>query len=584
MTATSEQIKIGTEFLGKYQVLDSLGKGSMGLVFKARHKLMDRLVAIKTLIYADRDPRHRKDLFLRFHQEARAASALSHPNLVSIYDFGTLDDGNAYAVMDFVEGQTLGDYITQKGPVPAAECIEIVMQICAGLDHAHQKGVVHRDIKPSNIMISRTPYGALIVKVVDFGIAKLMPWAEKERESTNVAESSQVFGSPLYMSPEQCQNGTVDHRTDIYSLGCTMYKALTGVAFARDDLLMGVLHKHINVAPAPFAKVAPNIEIPPALEAVVMRALAKHPDERFRDMSAMLKAVRKVAGPATAGGVTGPTIRVLIADSSAADSKALQAVLSKNPEFEVVAQAKDGEDAIDKLLQTQPQVVVMDLHIKNANEAAKQIKEKFASIKVIGMTNEQQADTVLGAFSSGIDGYCIKRPGYENVSPAIRAVVYGGTWIDPAVASSFLRACAHASEQVNEEAQAKTMEIVSLKEKDEPTFITILGETYQSEGKTFEAETLYKAAIALLEKTKGQAVPELCGPLLKLADIYFAQAKSDEAQECYLRALALRYRGDGGPSLDVGVIVERLSKVSGGSAALKERIRKTMPDISNDQP
>lgn len=580
MTATSEQLKIGSEFLGKYQVIASLGKGSMGRVFKARHKLMDRLVAIKTLIYANRDPKHQKELFHRFHQEARAASALSHPNLVSIYDFGTLDDGNAYAVMDYVDGQTLSEYIAQTGPVPYTECLEIFMQICAGLDHAHQKGIVHRDIKPSNIMIARTPTGAILAKVVDFGIAKLMPWSEKE--ATNVHESSQVFGSPLYMSPEQCQDKTIDHRTDIYSLGCTMYKALTGVAFARDDTLMGVLEKHVNETPAPFAKVVPEIDIPPALEAVVMRALAKHPDERFRDMHSMLKALKKIAGSDTASGAIGPAIRVLVADSSQADCKAMQKALSKNAEFEFVGQAQDGEDAIDQLLLVQPQVVIMNLHIKKATEAAKQIKERFASIKVIGMTTEEEADTVVGAFSAGIDGYCIRRPGYENLAAAIRAVVYGGTWIDPAVASSFLRACAHASEQVDEEAQAKTMEIVSLHEKDEATFLTILGETYQSEKKTFEAETLYRAAIALVEKHKGESATELVGPLLKLADTYFNQGKSEEAQECYLRALALRYRGEGGPNLDVGEIVDRLSQVSGGSAKLKELIRKTMSAIPSD--
>jgi DNA-binding NarL/FixJ family response regulator len=387
------------------------------------------------------------------------------------------------------------------------------------------------------------------------------------------------------MSPEQCQDKPLDHRTDIYSLGCTMYKALSGVAFARDELLMGVLHKHVHETPAPFNTVRPDLEIPAALEAVVMRALAKHPDERFRTMSDMLKALRKIAGPSAGSGVAGPTIRVLIADEQPSDIKAIQKALGKHPDFAVVAESRDGEDALDKLLLTQPQVIIMDLHLKKAAEVAKQIKKNYASIKVIGVTKEEDADKVVSAFSSGIDGYCVKRPGYDNLDAAIRAVVYGGTWIDPAVASAFLRACAHASEQVSLEAQERTMEIVSVQEKDECSFLCALADSYMADKKRFEAQALYRAAIALVEKSSGQTSAEMCTPLLKLADIYYTEGKSEEAQECYLRALALRYKGSGGnEDFDVNTIVERLAYVSGGSDALKERIRQTMSSISATQP
>jgi serine/threonine protein kinase len=560
MDTAASQLRVGHDFLGKYYVLAQIGKGSGGQVFKANHKLMDRLVAIKTVVCADEEAR--KEHLERLKQEARAASALQHPNLVAVYDYGILADGNAYTVMDFVEGESLEEILERDKIVPYQKCIEIFMQVCDGMEHAHERGVVHRDLKPSNIMVTRTADGTMVVKVVDFGIAKLMPWAGKEGLKMTI--TGEIFGTPFYMSPEQCLNKSTDHRTDVYSLGCTMYEALMGASPAVSDALMSVLSKHISEPAKPFKQFRKDLDVPEELEAIVMRCLEKEPDKRWGSMSEMLRELRKLAAPEKTNGSSSPVIRVLVADDSTTDSKVMQAILSKQHDIEVVGIAVDGEDAIDQLLTTHPQVVLMDLNMPRLSglDATKQIKQRFGSVKIIGISAERDSERVIQAFTAGIDGYCSKDGGLDTLPAAVRAVAYGGTWMDPAIASSFVRSAAQAAERQAEEKHVKTSEIPILESLDEGIFLCILGETYEEGKKMFEAETLYRAAIALIEKNKGQTDESLCTPLNKLANLYFVQDRMEQAQACYMRSLQLRYRDLNTtlPNLDVATLLDRLTK------------------------
>jgi serine/threonine protein kinase len=534
---SASELRTGQDFLGKYYVLAQIGKGSGGQVFKANHKLMDRLVAIKTVVCNDDD--QRKEHLERLQQEARAASALNHPNLVAIYDYGLLPSGNAYTVMDFVEGESLEETIEREKTISPERCVAVFMQVCSAMEHAHERGVVHRDLKPSNIMLAQTSDGTLIVKIVDFGIAKLMPWSGKE--GLKLTMTGEIFGTPFYMSPEQCLNKSTDHRTDIYSLGCTMYEALIGASPAMSDALMSVLSKHISEPAKPFKEAKPDSEIPPALEDIVLKCLQKDPNQRWGSMSEILRELRKLSGVKETSSA-GPVIRVLIADDSATDSKAMSSVLSKQADVEVVGAATDGEDAIDKLLQTYPQVVLMDLNMPRLNgfEATTQIKQKFPSVKVIGISGEATSDRIMDAFKAGIDGYCTKSQGLDNLASAVRAVAYGGTWMDPSVTTGFLRACAQAAEKKSEEFLSNTAEISLLNKFDGPTFMIMLAEKHQSKKKLLEAETLYNAAIALIEKTHGDRHESLTVPLQKLASLYVEQGKTEQAQACYLRGLQLQ--------------------------------------------
>lgn len=215
---------IGKTFAERYEIISVLGIGGMSIVYLGRHKLMGRMVAIKMLHYILREDIRTLE---RFRLEAQAASSLSHPNIVSVFDFGVTDQGEPFLVMDYLEGESLAKLIARKGAVDYQRGVHFFRQICAGLDAAHQKGIVHRDLKSANIVLIRQSDQWEEVKILDFGIAKLAPSIGRALHLTKAGEA---FGSPLYMSPEQCLGGAQDHRSDIYSLGCLMYEVLAGVA------------------------------------------------------------------------------------------------------------------------------------------------------------------------------------------------------------------------------------------------------------------------------------------------------------------------------------------------------------------
>lgn len=264
----------------QYELLGELGAGGMGAVYRAHRKGVDKTLALKKL-----HARFAGDAasVQRFQQEAKAASLLTHVNLVSVYDFGMARDGTPYLVMDYVDGISLAELIRQHGHLPATRVVSIFQQACEGLVHAHQKKVVHRDLKPNNIMLTRTDEELDLVKIVDFGIAKLMPQAETNQQ--RLTQTGDVVGSPVYMSPEQCVGAKVDERSDIYSLGCVMYESLMGEPpFLGENIVQTILH-HLNAAPQPFASRRPDVDVPPALEKIVFKCLEKTPSQRYQTVA-----------------------------------------------------------------------------------------------------------------------------------------------------------------------------------------------------------------------------------------------------------------------------------------------------------
>lgn len=271
---------LGTVLNGTYEIQEVVGNGGMGRVYRARDILMERTVAIKMLhAHLVKDP-----LSLdRFKQEARAASAINHPNVITVFDFGQLDTGQPYLIMDFLQGQNLSALIDEQGGLAEDRAINICVQACDALHVAHSKGVVHRDLKPSNIMIIQNRDGSDHVKIVDFGIAKLLPHSGKQAQ--NLTQTGELFGSPLYMSPEQFLGKKLDERTDIYAMGCVMYEAITGRPPFTGEHVLETMYKHLNEIPTKFAVAKPERKITPRFEAVVARALEKDPDQRFQSMS-----------------------------------------------------------------------------------------------------------------------------------------------------------------------------------------------------------------------------------------------------------------------------------------------------------
>jgi serine/threonine protein kinase len=287
-----EGLAPGTIIEDRYEILELVGHGGMSLIYKARHKLMNRVVALKMLHARSLlDPAGLK----RFQQEAQAASLLDHPNVIRVYDFGLLEDQTPYLVMDFVQGSSLTALIEKKGKLHYDYCLPIFIQVADALAHAHEKGVLHRDLKPCNVMINESENGP-IAKVVDFGLATFL--VDAPMRSDKLTQTGEVFGSVYYMSPEQCCGKQLDERSDIYSLGCVMYECLAASVPVRGDSLLETMQKQVTTNPVPLTVYTSGEKFPPKLEQLIMRTLKKAPKERFQSMEDLHDELVRITGGA----------------------------------------------------------------------------------------------------------------------------------------------------------------------------------------------------------------------------------------------------------------------------------------------
>lgn len=280
---------IGALLADKYKIDSEIGRGGMSIVYKGRHELMDRPVAIKMLqaqLVEDQTS------IKRFQQEAKAASCLTHPNVITVYDFGVSPTGQPYLVMDYLQGESLIDVIKRDNHIAVNRTLNIFIQACDALQHAHQKGVIHRDLKSSNVMLTEFEGKHDVVKVVDFGIAKLMPSSGKQ--SQNLTQTGEIFGSPIYMSPEQCLGQVLDARSDIYSMGAMLYEALTGEPPLMGDTVVNTMQMHVSTNPPQFDEIRPDLHIPIQLQRVCMKALEKRPECRYNSMDEFKEALEHI--------------------------------------------------------------------------------------------------------------------------------------------------------------------------------------------------------------------------------------------------------------------------------------------------
>lgn len=280
---------IGRVVSGRYEVLSLLGQGGMGAVYKAREANLRRVIALKILL---KDFAENETVVRRFHQEALAASRLTHPNTIRVIDFGQDgEDGLLYMAMEFLRGVSLAQELTRGGPMSPRRAVYIMRQMCKSLAEAHKAGIIHRDLKPDNIFLVEIEGERDFVKVLDFGVAKLK---DKESGEGTLTQAGMIFGTPKYMSPEQARSASLDPRSDVYALGVILYEMLTGRPPFSGDNPLAVLIAHVNEQPKRFIVANPNVQVPTPLEAVVFRALAKEREDRQASVDALLLELEAV--------------------------------------------------------------------------------------------------------------------------------------------------------------------------------------------------------------------------------------------------------------------------------------------------
>jgi serine/threonine protein kinase len=318
------ELQVGQMVSERYRVLDLVGSGGMGSVYRVEQVFLHKQLALKTL----NPSTHNELSWPRFQKEARAASLFDHPNLIKVHDFGLIGSTQPFFVMDFFDGETLSKRLRRDGPLSLEMALTIFIQACDGLAHAHKQGVVHRDIKPGNIMLSWAGDSETQkVKIVDFGIAKVVN-AESD-QALALTRTGEVFGTPFYMSPEQCLGRELDHRADIYSLGCVMFEALSGTPPFLGDTALAIMMKHQSERPPTFKEATLGKEFPPDIETIVTRMIEKNPNDRYQNLFDVARDLYRVKrGEPIGGGAPSRQTTSTINKSNSFSAAALAVVVA----------------------------------------------------------------------------------------------------------------------------------------------------------------------------------------------------------------------------------------------------------------
>ncbi len=414
-------VRIGQKLNDRYLVEDLIGEGATSAVYRGTDLLLRRPVAIKVL-----HPHVHATTRQRFEQEAQASAKLNHPGIMLIFDRGR-DRDDYYLVVELIDGRPLYEYI----PCSPETAAQLGSQICLALDYAHRAGIIHRDIKPANIYVTREN----TIKIMDFGLAIPLDGSQKR-----LTAHGSIIGTPAYLSPEQAQGKPLDQRTDLYSLGVVLYEMVTGqLPFDADDIT-SILIQQVNKMPTPPSHLVRDL--PPSLEAVILKALEKKPEQRFTtalEMAAALDAALKqpTAGVAVTTDVRSKSrIRVVLADDHPSLRTPLAAYLELSGDIVVVGEASDGAEAIQMCRQHQPDVLLLDLNMPNLSglDALPHIKQLNPNIKVLVLTARDETPYIMRALRGGANGYILKTATEQEVVNAVKDVFAGTTVLGRGVA------------------------------------------------------------------------------------------------------------------------------------------------------
>ncbi|MBI2811343.1 MAG: serine/threonine protein kinase [Candidatus Melainabacteria bacterium] len=314
---------IGTIIAERYEILDMAGRGGMSVVYRARHLLTQKIVALKLMhshLVTD------ESAVRRFQQEAKAASRLHHNNAISVQDMGVTDDGQPFLTMDYLDGRSLSQEIKDCKQIEPSRCIHIFLQVCSALAHAHDQRIVHRDLKPSNVMLIQSDDDSDYVKVVDFGIAKILM---EGSESLKLTATGEVFGSPYYMSPEQCMGQQLDARSDIYSMGCLMFESLTGRVPHEGKNVLETMYKHTNLATPALTDIKGDPRLMLRLDQILQKCMAKVPEQRYQSMIELRDDLTELSGTPQKGFKLAAKLGINAADKGRKFDNRLAALSSK---------------------------------------------------------------------------------------------------------------------------------------------------------------------------------------------------------------------------------------------------------------
>jgi serine/threonine-protein kinase len=300
---------VGTVVAGRYRILRRLGEGGMGVVYEAVDDRLEKHVAVKVL---REDFARRQDVVARFTQEAKSAARIKHENVLDVTDYGQTEDGSFFIAMELLVGTDLADVLQSEGTLTQERGVEVALQVCRALHAAHQKGIVHRDMKPENIFLVRADDGREVVKIVDFGIAQMKDISGSTEGSRKLTRTGMIFGTPEYMSPEQAAGKPIDHRVDVYAAGVILYEMFAGRVPFVGDSFMGILTQHMFEQPPKINAVNPRAVVSPELEAVIFKALAKDPAQRYQSMQEFADDLLRVrSGARTQAFASPPSVPVV---------------------------------------------------------------------------------------------------------------------------------------------------------------------------------------------------------------------------------------------------------------------------------
>jgi DNA-binding NarL/FixJ family response regulator/tRNA A-37 threonylcarbamoyl transferase component Bud32 len=411
---------IGRKLRNRYLIQQLIGEGSTSVVYRALDERLNRTVAIKLLLPNVRDTTRK-----RFMQEANAAAQLNHPNIMAMYELED-DDERPFLVLEHVEGDPLSRFV----PSPPATVVRLGRQVAEALHYAHEKGIIHRDIKPANIKV--TPTGQ--IKIMDMGLAL-------SRHTPRVTAHGMVIGTPAYLSPEQAQGQPLDARTDVYSLAIVLYEMATGrLPFTSDDIA-ALLLQQVKQPPQPITYHVPNF--PRQLESVILKSLEKQPSRRYQNAAQFAEALESSLPPGSAPapmvqggdsksrvsstGERARTLRVMLADDHTLLRQTLAGMLESSGNFVVVAEAGDGDSALNKALAVLPDILLLDINMpgRSGLEILPLLRRDAPDVKVLILTGRDEDAYIVRALRSGAHGYILKSADEKELIDAVTKVMSG---------------------------------------------------------------------------------------------------------------------------------------------------------------